>query len=370
MSTSRLKAVAWSLLIAVMLVNLVTGQERQSKKDEGLGKSSAEKSWSTLADWHQNVAAVRKCSSCHTSIDRNDPALASVLLNQALWHQVPALHSTQTRALIDHYYAPVAKEASISDYWIGIVSEPANDAYYLQSIRFHDSPVEVKSYIKGGLKITSVMEESPAKKAGLRKGDVIFMLGNQKIKTIKDLTQTISEKKGSKLRGILIRKNHFQPFSVTPEPRSEANEKNEKLPSVPTWNYLRKQLVDPSIKSTIPKGGRVVVEIDPENPVRVKLAFDDQSFTIEDADKDETPSPIRQWLSAFERNYHLTPRRVSTVHSLAFEAYQRAMSRQLSDEDYSMIGKDPRDEKLDKVLSKLKKLSHEIESLKSSIERK
>jgi serine protease Do len=46
-----------------------------------------------------------------------------------------------------------------------------------------------------GEKITSVEKASPAEKAGLLKGDIIYKVGNKKIKTYVDLTEVITSKK-------------------------------------------------------------------------------------------------------------------------------------------------------------------------------
>lgn len=72
--------------------------------------------------------------------------------------------------------------------------------------------------INEGLLITYVVDNSPAKKAGLMEGDVIFSIGDQKIDTIEKVAEigtSLSTKNSINVR--IFRKNKFMDIDLKPE---------------------------------------------------------------------------------------------------------------------------------------------------------
>jgi len=68
----------------------------------------------------------------------------------------------------------------------------------------------------GGVLVEEVMENSPAKKAGLKAGDVILKVDNAVVKSPKDLKRAISSfKPDTKVKLSILRKNRSRKISVT-----------------------------------------------------------------------------------------------------------------------------------------------------------
>ena len=73
-----------------------------------------------------------------------------------------------------------------------------------------------------GVLITSVMDDSPAAKAGLKAGDVITAIDGEKVEDAGDLAQGINKKKDGDVTLTLIRNKNQRTITVTPkeDPRS------------------------------------------------------------------------------------------------------------------------------------------------------
>ena len=73
-----------------------------------------------------------------------------------------------------------------------------------------------------GVLVTSVVEDSPAAKAGLAAGDVIVAVGDQKIVDSGDLVEALRDQpEGQALAIQAYRKGKIQDFKITLEPREE-----------------------------------------------------------------------------------------------------------------------------------------------------
>jgi serine protease Do len=68
-----------------------------------------------------------------------------------------------------------------------------------------------------GLLVTSVIENSPAAKAGLKAGDIITEIDGKEVKNNVDLIRTINEKKEGDITLTIIRDRNRQTIQVTPE---------------------------------------------------------------------------------------------------------------------------------------------------------
>jgi len=73
-----------------------------------------------------------------------------------------------------------------------------------------------------GVLVTSVMDDSPAAKAGLKAGDVITAIDGEKVEDAGDLAQGINKKKDGDVTLTLIRNKNQRTITVTPkeDPRS------------------------------------------------------------------------------------------------------------------------------------------------------
>jgi serine protease Do len=78
---------------------------------------------------------------------------------------------------------------------------------------------------EGGVLVTSVAENSPAAKAGLKAGDIITEVDGERIKTAGDVTRLVSRKGDGDVTLTVTRERNRRTFKVTPE----------KSPAPQTW---------------------------------------------------------------------------------------------------------------------------------------
>jgi serine protease Do len=115
----------------------------------------------------------------------------------------------------------------------------------------------------GGVLITSVTENSPAAKAGLKAGDVITAIDGEKVTLPGDLTRGLSKKETGDVSLTVMRDKSVRTVTVTPE-KSEhpgifrtgsLGDMRIVLPSieVPNVNIKTPRIVVPSIDVTVPR---------------------------------------------------------------------------------------------------------------------
>jgi predicted metalloprotease with PDZ domain len=114
----------------------------------------------------------------------------------------------------------------------------------------------------GGVLITSVTENSPAAKAGLKAGDVITAIDGEKVTSPGDLTRGLSKKETGDVSLTVVRDKNVRTVTVTPEKSEHPNifrtgslgDMRIVLPSieVPNVNIKTPRIVVPSIDVTVP----------------------------------------------------------------------------------------------------------------------
>ena len=137
-----------------------------------------------------------------------------------------------------------------------------------------------------GVLVTSVMDDSPAAKAGLKAGDVITAIDGEKVEDAGDLAQGINKKKDGDVTLTVIRNKNQRTITVTPkeDPGSFPGATPQgvrtiviprvELGSIPEMN-IRIPRIDlpntPEINVTVPrtiKGPRVrVIRGDSQQPI-------------------------------------------------------------------------------------------------------
>jgi len=125
-----------------------------------------------------------------------------------------------------------------------------------------------------GLLITSVNENSPASKAGLKAGDVITAIDGEKVASPGDVTRALSRKEDGAVTLTIIRNRQTQSITVTPEKPAQTRRIGRgtadtrtivtpriEFPVIPPINIQTPQIVIPAIPSvdvTIPATPRVI----------------------------------------------------------------------------------------------------------------
>ncbi len=75
------------------------------------------------------------------------------------------------------------------------------------------------TYSGKGVRLNGVRKDSPAEKAGLKKGDTIIQVGQRKIQNVYDYTYALSElKPGEKVKIVVLRENKKVELTIIPEP--------------------------------------------------------------------------------------------------------------------------------------------------------
>ncbi len=114
---------------------------------------------------------------------------------------------------------------------------------------------------EGGTLITSVTENSPAAKAGLKAGDVITAIDGEKVDSSGDVSRAINKKQDGDITLTVVRDRNSRTVTVTPE-----KSPNRQLIRPGTIGTIREQVRD-SIRRGVVEGMIVVprIEISPVN---------------------------------------------------------------------------------------------------------
>ena len=96
--------------------------------------------------------------------------------------------------------------------------DPKNDGFRIgiQCVQTDDG--DEKAEGKPGLEVKAVMEDSPAKKAGIEQGDILVSVNGSKISKIADLTNALQEAGKNEKEVAIEYKRGEKPFSVTVRP--------------------------------------------------------------------------------------------------------------------------------------------------------
>lgn len=102
---------------------------------------------------------------------------------------------------------------------------------------------------EGGVLITSVNEDSPAAKAGLKAGDIVTAIDGEKVEGSGDLSRAINKQKEGDVTLTVVRDKNQRTIRVTPT-------KAEAPMALPGRRTLNRQVIRDSIRSSIVRGAR------------------------------------------------------------------------------------------------------------------
>ncbi len=150
-------------------------------------------------------------------------------------------------AMIPDLTMPVV---SRSDYWIGAQVSPVPQALLSHFGINEERPAgetteKMKTDVNHSAKprliyIERVVPESPAEKAGLKRGDVLLKFGGQNIGSLSDLVAQVEKAKDTGQNVVLIREGKTMELNITPALRpEEAKQAMQAAPGMPGWNDLR-----------------------------------------------------------------------------------------------------------------------------------
>lgn len=127
------------------------------------------------------------------------------------------LNNENLNQVYSTYWNTVQQQKDKPKYWIGVQCEPAGNVPILADI-----PHVEKLFHQGGLKVSSVVENGPAAKAGIKKGDVIVSFDGAKLNSIAELSAALEKSNGKKVQVVLIRDQKSMVVEVSGQQRSDA----------------------------------------------------------------------------------------------------------------------------------------------------
>jgi serine protease Do len=106
----------------------------------------------------------------------------------------------------------LSDDGQVARGWLGVQIQPVSE----------DVAVALGLEATKGVMISSVLEDTPARQAGLEKGDIVLSVDGQEVETPRDLTRMIaSESPGQSVTLNVLRKGQAQDLSVKLGNRAE-----------------------------------------------------------------------------------------------------------------------------------------------------
>ena len=200
---------------------------------------------------------------------------------------------------------------TVSDYWIGLACGTLSD----------EKRKELALEGDDGILVLDVLADGPAEKAGFKMGDVLLKADQKPLKEVPDLIHVVEAAKDKKEVAIeLIRDREALTIKVTPTKRPE----ELRLPQLrgsddPRWReaikeYYQKFWPDRRFRilhpgAILPPGSRiaaqastfslpsnmsVVISKEGDQPAKVKVTKDDETWEVTEDEIDKLPKEVRQ----------------------------------------------------------------------------
>ena len=123
---------------------------------------------------------------------------------------------------------------------------------------------------KNGALVISVLENSPAQKAGIKESDVIRQFDNKTISNVRELLNTVGKAEvGRKVKVVVMREKKELTVEVEVGERPENLEEVSTKPSSSKWRGLEVEELDAKTRRRLgieEKRGVVVVDVEPDSP--------------------------------------------------------------------------------------------------------
>lgn len=192
----------------------------------------------------------------------------------------------------------------LGEYWIGLGCSPAVD----EALRAHLQLPEGQ-----GLQVQTVLDDSPAAKAGIARHDVLLSAGDEPLKDVGDLVRAVDAAKESPISLRLLRAGKEQTIEVTPAKRP----KDQQLPlgeesgdrNVRQWFEQWRdgrgprvmQLMRPGmmfdqgklLDAPLPEGMSITISKTGDKPASISVKRGDESWEVTQDKLDELPEDVR-----------------------------------------------------------------------------
>ncbi|MDI6781790.1 MAG: DegQ family serine endoprotease [bacterium] len=160
-----------------------------------------------------------------------------------------------------HIINGLIKHGKITHAWLGI---------YIQNID-ETLAKHFKVDPESGVLVADVMKDSPAQKAGIKRGDIITMVNGRKILTPSDLQSEILEKEvGEKVEVTVLRDGKKDVYEIVLEEMDKDGEGSDLSADEHGWRGMTLQDITPEIASSfkLPSKvqGVIVTRVEPKTP--------------------------------------------------------------------------------------------------------
>ena len=160
---------------------------------------------------------------------------------------------------------------------------------------------------ENGVRITRVMDDSAAEKAGLKTGDVVTAVNDQQLESIKELIDAAFQSKGKKITLKITRDGEEKKIEVVPK------QVTVQIPNlqVPQFDFDFKQIpknLHGSLKeyqkaiekfklSELPDNVSITITKTGKNPTEITVSRNDDVWKIKEDEIDELPKDLRPFVT-------------------------------------------------------------------------
>lgn len=286
----------------------------------------------TAVQWHKQLGAAN-CKSCHLGVDQVD---STADFHRSFWSAAQA-----SQPQLQHYFDANSNEVGVSDYWIGVVTEPAVATTLVVEVKGEDTEQtalrEITSIVSGGLRVNTVTEDSPAEKAGIQAGDVIIQLNDIRLAAIDQLVQLIGNNEAKAMRGVVVRGGKLLEIQLTPARRPQKPDEIEVSPSdlalawIATVQEFKKPIVDAEVLEGFPDNVTVHLTLKKGAPVTVKLEVDGKTYDVKKEKLDSLPEKLQSMGKSIVARYWLNVRdndvKVTDDYQAVLEQFMRGSQK-------------------------------------------
>lgn len=208
---------------------------------------------------------------------------------------------------------PDAPQVKLGEYWIGVSCSPdALDKTLRAQLGIPDEL---------GVAILSVVDESPASKAGLKENDILLKAGDKGLSKVQDLVDAVEVAKDQDLSIELIREGKKTTVTVKPEKRPEGQRAPEQddlrnlPPNEAFWRFFQRgapgaqrmwvprqgYLLPPgSLPGTkLPKDMSVTITKEGEQPAKIVVKQGDKTWETTEEKLGDLPDDVRGHVQSF-----------------------------------------------------------------------
>ena len=298
MLSTRCALLTWAVLISAMVASAVA-QTDEGRAINDPNEAERAKVVELL------MQAIKSADPQNEESQAMTHALEFIQRNQALpstqlqyWNGVDAYwavdNQLQRYSLNADVHSYLAEQAQPSPYWIGVQSEAANQ-YTLKV----EGDVNITG--QGGLLVTTVTQDSPAEKAGLKVNDIILQFGDAKTDELGQLIAAIKSNADSPARLLVVRDERIVSMEITPRLRDSQPKEDP--------NSRRTDLADAWVEiygKTLAEGVEATVRFNRNGVTEIQFHQGDEAAEAKADELDKLPVVYRGFARSLVKNLEKT----------------------------------------------------------------